>query len=125
MEPNYIPGTCNIGRDEIKVRRNNAVLMASISIILATVLLVTGADKLWRLLLVVPLSAFGIGIQQWYNKFCVYFGMKGIFNFGDVGTTSSVELNEMHKKDMAKARRMILFAVLFGVVGTSLFYVVA
>lgn len=118
----YIPGTCNIGKDEVRVRRNNAILFGIISIVLATALLLLDANKLWRLTLIIPLTVFANGIQQWYFKFCVFFGLKGLFNFEDQGTTFTVEQEEMRKLDLAKARRMILRAFLFGLTLTIGFY---
>ena len=83
----YIPGTCNIGPAEIKARRNVAIVSAIICIILIIVLFLFHADKFWRFILFFPATSVGIGFQQWYFHFCVAFGLKGVFNFGDIGKT--------------------------------------
>ncbi len=118
----YIPGVCNIGKDEIRLRRNNMILMAAISIVLIAGLLVFDVHKLWRLSLLPFATNFAVGYQQIRNKFCVFFGMKGLFNFGDAGPRFTVEQEEMRKLDQAKARRMILNAVIFGVIITYISY---
>ena len=118
----YIPGTCNIGKAEIRNRRNTAIFSTSIAIVLIILLLVLHADKIWRLTLFIPATSLGVGFQQWYNKFCVVFGLKGVFNFGDMGKTFSVQQKENYKKDRAKAWRMICLGMVFGLVVAVLFY---
>lgn len=118
----YIPGTCNIGPKEIKARRNSAIISAIIGIILIIVLLTLHTDKLWRLFLFLPATSVGVGFQQWYFHFCVNFGLRGVFNFGDMGKTFTVDQQESYQKDRAKAWKMISWGILFGIVLTILFY---
>jgi len=122
-KPEYIPGTCNIGPAEIKARRNVAIISAIISVVLIAVLIILHADKPWRLLLFFPATSVGVGFQQWYFEFCVAFGLKGIFNFGDIGSSYSVEQKEYFQKDRMKAWRMISMGILFGLFITTLFYI--
>jgi hypothetical protein len=118
----YIPGTCNIGKEEVKKRRNAMIMAAVLFIVIASALLFTHADKVWRFLVFFPLVSFAIGFEQTYLKFCVGFGLKGIFNFKDLGETVSIEEAEMRKMDKAKAVKMILSGIVFGLVITVLFY---
>ena len=118
----YVPGTCNIGPPEIKARRNAAIIAAILGVILVVALLMLHTDKLWRLLLFIPATSFGIGFQQWYNKFCVGFGLKGVFNFGEMGKSYSVEQQEYFKKDRAKAWKMIIIGIVFGLILSITFY---
>jgi hypothetical protein len=122
-KPEYIPGTCNIGPKEIKARRNVAIISAIVGVALIILLIMLNADKLWRLTLFFPATSVGVGFQQWYNEFCVAFGLKGVFNFGDIGKTYSVEQKEYFQKDRMKARKMIGIGILFGVFLTTLFYI--
>jgi hypothetical protein len=122
-KPEYIPGTCNIGPKEIKARRNVAIFSALLAIALITLLLMLHAGKLWRFLLFIPATSVGVGFQQWYFHFCVNFGLRGVFNFGDIGKTFSVEEKEYFKKDRAKAWKMITTGIVFGLVVTILFYI--
>lgn len=118
----YIPGTCNIGPKEIKARRNSAIISALIGIVLIILLLALHAAKLWRLTVFIPAASVGVGFLQWYNHFCVNFGLREVFNFGDIGKTFTVEQKENYKKDRAKAWRMISGGLIFGIVLTILFY---
>jgi hypothetical protein len=119
----YIPGTCNIGPAEIKARRNVALVSAIISVGLIIILPLIHADKILRLVVFFPATSAGVGFQQWYNHFCVAFGLKGVFNFGDIGKTFTVEQKENFKKDRTKAQKMISIGVLFGLVIAILFYI--
>jgi hypothetical protein len=118
----YIPGHCNIGKEEVARRRNGAIFSGILSILLITVLLLTHTDKLWRLFVFLPLTSFFIGIQQWYNKFCMGFGMKGIFNFEELGKITKVEGEEMKNADKRKAQKMLVSSISLGVLITLIFY---
>jgi hypothetical protein len=120
----YIPGTCNIGLAEIKARKNTAIVSAALSLVLIILLLVLHADKFWRLTLFIPAASVGIGFQQWYNKFCVRFGLKGVFNFGDMGKIFSVEQKENFEKDRSKAWKMIIQGMVFGLLMAIIFYII-
>ena len=48
--------------------------------------------------------------------------MKGIFNFGDLGKTFTVEQKEDYKKDRAKAQKMIAAGIIFGILLAVAFY---
>ncbi|MGP8217000.1 MAG: hypothetical protein ACLQQ4_15640 [Bacteroidia bacterium] len=119
----YIPGACNIGKEEVRRRRNGAIFSGILSVLLIAILLLTHADKLWRLLIFIPVTSFATGIQQWYYRFCLGFGMKGVFNFKEPGQTTTVEGDEMRKADKRKAIKMIVTAILFGIAATIIFYI--
>jgi hypothetical protein len=118
----YIPGTCNIGPAEIKARRNFAIGSGIFSMILIFLLLVFHVAPLWRLTLLLPATSFGVGFLQWYNHFCVNFGLRGVFNFGDLGKTFTVEQKENYRKDRMKAQKMIIQGAIFGLAVAILFY---
>ncbi|HTA28230.1 MAG TPA: hypothetical protein VK809_10600 [Bacteroidia bacterium] len=122
-ESEYIPGTCNIGPAEIKARRNVAVISTIVSIVIIILLVVLHADKLWRLTLFIPATSVAVSFQQVYFHFCVNFGLRGIFNFGDIGKTFTVDQQENFKKDRMKAQKMIATGIFFGLVIAVLFYI--
>jgi hypothetical protein len=119
----YIPGTCNIGPAEIKARKNVAIISLVLSIVLIILLMVFHADKLWRLTLFIPATSTIISFEQWFSHFCVNFGMRGVFNFGNIGKTFTVDQQENFKKDRQKAQKMIAIGIFFGLVAAILFYI--
>jgi uncharacterized integral membrane protein len=118
----YIPGTCNIGPKELKNRKNTALITAILTVAVIILLLVFHADKTWRLVLFIPAASMGVSFLQWYNKFCVNFGLRGVFNFGDMGKTFTVEQKEDYSKDRAKAWRMIITGIILGLILAIAFY---
>ncbi len=118
----YVPGVCNIGKKEIERRKHAAFFSFIFSIICITLIQWLNANREWRLLLFIPAASLGVSFQQWYFKFCVAFGIKGIFNFGNIGESFTIDQKECFKKDRVKAWRMILFGVLFGVFCTLIYY---
>ncbi len=122
-ESEYIPGTCNIGPAEIKARRNVAIISTILSIVIIILLVVLHANKLWRLTLFIPATSVAVSFQQVYFHFCVNFGLRGVFNFGDIGKTFTVDQQENFKKDRMKAQKMIATGIFFGLVLALLFYI--
>jgi hypothetical protein len=125
----YQPGVCNIGPAEIARRRKAGHIGLIATAILFAVLLITGAPPLARLLLILPAAAAASGYLQAWFKFCAGFGSRGMFNFGDVGTTEQVADDTARALDRARARQIGLaslgigavvggLAVLLAVVGT-------
>lgn len=120
----YIPGVCNIGPEEIRRRRDWALVSLVITVIEIILLIMIDVSHLWRLTLFIPASSLGIGFEQWYLKFCVAFGLKGVFNFEKIGKTFSIEQKENLDNDRKKARKMILAGIGFGLGSAILFYLV-
>jgi hypothetical protein len=120
----YIPGVCNIGPEERRRRRDGALISGAIAAIEIVLLLIFDVNRIWRLTLFIPAASLGIGFLQWYLRFCVGFGSKGVFNFGALGKTIPVEQEENLKKDLKKARQMIWAGTGFGLLCAVLFYLV-
>lgn len=110
----YIPGVCNIGPAEIQRRRNGGIggAVATGAVLAATVL--TGAPKPLRLLAILPAAGAATGFIQAATHFCAGFGMRGVFNFGDTGSTDTVEQAEFRAEDQAKAKRILAASLAIG-----------
>jgi hypothetical protein len=118
----YIPGTCNIGPEEIKRREIATLVSLVLTISVLILILVLHPDKLWRLAIFVPMASLVINFQQMYFRFCVNFGLRGIFNLGKPGRFDTVEQAEFRKKDRNKAIRIIVTGIIAGLVSTVIFY---
>ena len=118
----YIPGACNIGHEEIKRRKKAAIFSIVLTITVIVLICMLDANKIWRLTLFIPATSLGVSFQQWYFKFCVAFGIKGVFNFGDIGKTFSIDQKENYRKDRIKAWQMIISGIVFGLILALIFY---
>jgi hypothetical protein len=113
----YIPGVCNIGRAEIRMRAASGWMGLGVTIVLWSVLALTHTLPGWRLFVFLPAMLGASGFLQAAFHFCAGFGMKGVFNFGpEVGKTDTVMQAEFRKKDRQKALFILLLSVLIGAV---------
>jgi hypothetical protein len=109
----YQAGVCNIGPAEIARRRRAGHIGLITTVALLAILVVVGAPPIARLLLAIPAAVSASGYLQAYLKFCAGFGAKGVYNFGELGTTDRIADAAARARDRAKASRISLasFAV--------------
>ncbi len=100
----YIPGSCNIGKGEIRRRQFVALVGAVISLITLVGLISTSASPGSRIGIFIPLTVASIGWIQSRKKFCLAYGFMGTFNFGRLGELSKVS----DKSALAADRRTAL-----------------
>lgn len=90
MSDTYIPGTCNLGKAEVRSRQIVALVGLAASLILATGLIASSAPQASGLTLFAPLMVFAVGFIQSRRKFCLAYGLAGTFNLGKLGQISKV-----------------------------------
>ncbi len=104
MSDTYIPGTCNLGKAEVRSRQIVALVGLVASLILATGLIASSAPQASGLSLFAPLMVFAVGFIQSRRKFCLAYGLAGTFNLGKLGQISKVA----NPEDKAVDRRTAL-----------------
>ncbi len=119
----YIPGVCNIGIKELRSRR-----MASIAAMLAAFI----ADAMIRhyypgnrqmeLLVFLPLCAAFISALQVHFKFCIAFGLIGVFSFDGEQHKITDDQKEFLKADRQKAIKIIGLGILMAAAVTAVYY---
>jgi hypothetical protein len=112
LSQEYIPGTCNIGKGEIRRRQVVALAGAVISATSLIGLLSTDSARSARLSLFIPLMVFAIGFIQSRKKFCLAYGFLGTFNFGGLGQLSRVADPIAKKADRNTALTILLQSAL-------------
>ncbi|CAB4786346.1 hypothetical protein MCEMRE22_01044 [Candidatus Nanopelagicaceae bacterium] len=90
MTEQYIAGTCNIGKNEIRQRQVVALIGLFLSLSSLIGFISTSASQSVRLGIFLPLTVFSIGWVQSRKKFCLAYGFMGTFNFGKLGKVSRV-----------------------------------
>jgi len=112
----YIPGVCNIGPAEIRLRKRLGWWGLLITIIVWVLLLWLQLAVAWRVIIFLPVFFSANGFLQGFMHFCAGFGMRGVFNFGPaVGKTDTVSQAEFRKKDRRKAQQIFFYAALIGI----------
>lgn len=99
----YQPGVCNIGPAEIRRRRAGGWAGLAVTVIYLVLAFALGWAAPWRLLVFIPAMMAATGFLQAAFHFCVNFGTRGLFNFGELGTQESVHEAEYRKADRRKA----------------------
>ncbi len=107
----YIPGVCNIGVREIRRRQlvGGIGLFLTISTILG--LYRQHGTYLARLGVFLPAVVMSMGYLQGRKKFCLAFGLSGLFNFGKLGSPKRVISEVDRKIDREAAIKLMLQAV--------------
>ena len=115
MSSDYIPGTCNIGKSEIRQRQFVALVGAVLTVFIGIGLLSNEDPNPPRFFIFFPALIFSIGFVQSRKKFCLAYGFAGTFNFGRLGRASKVASAEDKKADRKMAisifRQSVLLAL--------------
>ena len=85
MSESYIPGTCNLGKAEVRSRQFVALVGLIMSITTFIGLISVSASRSARWTIFAPLMVFAVGFIQSRKKFCLAFGFMGTFNLGKLG----------------------------------------
>ena len=107
MSTEYIPGTCNIGKGEIRRRQLVALFGLFLTVSSATALISTDAARTAKFSIFLPAMVFSIGFVQSRKKFCLAYGFAGTFNFGRLGKISRVASVEDRKADRKMALNIL------------------
>ncbi len=120
----YVPGICNIGPAEIRMRRLSGWIALVFTILLWGAFFLFRVPAPWRLLLFIPATGSAVGFLQAAMHFCANFGMRGVFNFGpQVGKTDTVEQAEFRRQDRRKALQILLYSSLVGIAVAAAGYI--
>lgn len=123
IQNKYIPGVCNIGDEEIRMRKRTGQIGLVATIALWALFIWFDVPQIWRLTLFIPATMSATGLLQAYMHFCAYFGFASLFNFGPkVGKTDTVQQAEFRAKDRKKAWQIVIYSIVTGLVVALLGY---
>jgi hypothetical protein len=118
-EIQYIPGSCNIGKGEIKRRQFVALLGLFLSIFALVTLISIDAPSSSRIGIFFPLMMASVGYIQSRSKFCLAYGFAGTFNVGKLGDISRVASPEDRAADRKTALTILGKSLLLAVIATG------
>ena len=122
MSSEYIPGTCNIGKGEIRQRQIVALFGVFLTVSTATTLFATDQSRTSRLSIFIPALVFSIGFVQSRSKFCLAYGLAGTFNFERLGKITKVQSAEDRKADRKTAIVILLKSAALAASITAVFF---
>jgi hypothetical protein len=106
----YIPGSCNLGKAEVRRRQFVALIGLLLSITTFVGLIGSDAPASARWAMFAPLMVFSVGFIQSRKKFCLAYGFMGTFNLGKLGDLSRVQNPEDRKADRKTALGILIQA---------------
>lgn len=123
MSSEYVAGSCNIGKGEIRRRQLVALFGIFLTISSVTALLATDQSRSSRISIFVPALVFSVGFVQSRSKFCLAYGLAGTFNFERLGKISRVASVEDRKADRKTAIVILLKSAALAALITAVFFV--
>ena len=118
-EVQYIPGSCNIGKGE--VRKRQIVALVGLFFTVVTLLTFSTVDTPTeiRLGIFFPLMVASVGFVQSRSKFCLAYGFAGTFNVGKIGDIKRVASKEDRAADRKTALKILGRSFLLAAIATS------
>lgn len=121
MTYSYIPGTCNLGKAEIRRRQVVALIGAGLTLVSFAGLFAADTANSARWSLFAPLMVFSVGFIQSRKKFCLAYGLMGTFNLGKLGDITKVQSAEDRQADRKTALAIFAESALLALALTALF----
>lgn len=122
MSSEYVAGSCNIGKGEIRRRQTVALIGLFLVFFSASTILGTDQSRFVRLSIFLPAMIFAVGFIQARKKFCLAYGLAGTFNFGKLGSISKVQSEEDKKADRKTAINIFIQSALLAAAITLVFF---
>ena len=122
MSSDYIPGSCNIGKAEVKRRQIVSVFVLIIMLISIVAITTSEQSRTARLSIFLPALIFSVGFIQSRSKFCLAYGLAGTFNFGKLGDISKVQSLEDKRADRKTASLILFKSIALAAAITAVFY---
>ena len=115
----YIPGSCNIGKSEIRRRQLVAALGLFFSITTLIGLYIFDSPPSDRGFIFLPLMVASVGFIQSRSKFCLAYGFAGTFNLGMLGDIKRVASKEDRQADRVTALKILGKSLLLATLATA------
>lgn len=118
----YIPGQCNLGSKEIEMRKRKAFGGMIITLLSIIAIQIFHPSPNYRLLIFIPLFYSILCYYQAQQKFCVAFGIIGIYNFESLGKSKRVTQNEFKNQDRRNSWLIILKTFFLSFLLAAIYY---
>lgn len=122
MSDQYVAGSCNIGKAEVRQRQVVALIGLFLSVSALVGFITTDAAPSIRLGIFLPLAVFSIGFVQSRKRFCLAYGFMGTFNFGRLGKISRVADKAALAADRKTAITILIQSLALAAVLTLIVY---
>jgi hypothetical protein len=111
----YVPGTCNIGPEEIAMRRRAGHVGLAVTATLGAALLRSDLHPAWRLAVALPGAGAASGYLQARQRFCANYGFRGLYNFEQRGHEQPVPVAGAQDEDRRRSLQIAGTSAAIGV----------
>lgn len=118
-ETEYVAGSCNIGKGEIRRRQLVALVGLFFTISMLVTLSAVDAARGMRFAIFFPILVTSIGFVQARSKFCLAYGFAGTFNVGKLGDIKRVTSKEDRQADRETALKILGKSFLLAILATA------
>lgn len=118
-EVEYVAGSCNIGKGEVRRRQLVALVGLFFTILMLVTLYSVDAARSMRFAIFFPLLVTSIGYVQSRSKFCLAYGFAGTFNIGKIGDIKRVTSKEDRQADRETALKILGKSSLLALLATA------
>lgn len=115
-EERYIPGICNIGREEIRKRKLIGFIGLVFTIVTLFIITYYNSPIHIKLLVIIPAVVSSIGYLQAKVHFCIFYGWAAFFNFDSLGKKTKVEIDKYKILDKKKSILILLYSLSIGLI---------
>lgn len=121
-DKSYIAGRCNIGDDEVKVRKKLLLISTIVTLFSTSFCFIIGCSFFTLSLLWLALVVSFLLLIEIYQRFCVFFGIFNIYNFNRAGELKNVENCSCGNKDRKKSMILIFLSFIIASLCTYCVY---
>ena len=118
----YIPGSCNLGQEEINRRRRNGYLGTAATFLMILLIELTHQPQWTRLLILVPVFYALSGYLQARQKFCYVYGWQGIFSVAGTKQFGKVQDETAAEKDKRLVYSLVSKILAGSILITGIYY---
>ncbi|KRO36480.1 MAG: hypothetical protein ABR54_06420 [Actinobacteria bacterium BACL15 MAG-120619-bin91] len=118
-EVQYIPGSCNIGKGEVRKRQMVGLVGLFFSVVTLLTFNTVDTPTEIRLGIFFPLMVASVGFVQSRSKFCLAYGLAGTFNVGKMGDIKRVASKEDRAADRKTALKILGKSFLLAAIATA------
>lgn len=124
IEDGYVPGTCNLGKDEIRRRMRVGYSGIVLTVLVFLVLEIFDAPRIYRIFIFPPLFYMISGFIQARHRFCYVYGWKGLFSMTGRKQFHRVSEEESLRKDRNTALKIVAMITFGSLLLTALYMVI-
>ena len=118
-EVQYIPGSCNIGKGEVRKRQMVGLVGLFFSVVTLLTFNTVDTPTEIRLGIFFSLMVASVGFVQSRSKFCLAYGLAGTFNVGKMGDIKRVASKEDRAADRKTALKILGKSFLLAAIATA------